>query len=210
VLRGWLTEDGGMEVLDILTEAALDRDRPSFVRLAALDALSQLPKDIVLPVLQQVGAEEMGAAIPDDALAAREWLVQQERAPLSTLHAFIVHARERERQEPSPRRRHEWLVTRGAAHAVLARRGSRVALYDLRETFDAASAALPLDFITAVRTLGDADSLEPMARAWAGSESDGWWKARVAEAAADIIRRLRLSGRSAALKRLRAKHPGFL
>ena len=54
-------------------------------------------------------------------------------APLSELHEFIVRARDAEKQDPSPRRRQEWQVTRAAAHAVLARRGSRVALYDLRE-----------------------------------------------------------------------------
>ncbi len=102
-------------------------------------------------------------------------------------------------------------MTRAAAHAVLARRGSRVALYDLRETFDAAQAPLPLDFLAAVTTLGDASCLEPMARAWAASPAgETWWRDRLADAAADIMHRTRLSGRSNVVKRIRGRWTGFL
>ena len=100
---------------------------------------------------------------------------------------------------------------RGALHLALARRGSRVALYDLRESFDAAQEPLPLDFLTAVIAIGDATCLEPMARAWAAaSAQETWWRERLADAAADIMHRTRLSGRSALVKRLRAKFPQFL
>jgi len=213
VLRGWIADDAGAHVLDTLTAIALDQERPARARLAALDAISQLPRDLVQPVLQQMGIEGRGlglAPAPDDPIAARDWLSRQDRAPLSTLHDFIVEVRNRERQEPSARRRQDWLVTRGAAHALLARRGSRVALYDLRETFDAAQAPLPLDFLTAITSLGDVDCLEPMARAWASVGTDAWWKDRVADAATDIMHRLRLSGRSGIVKRIRAKYDGFL
>ena len=96
-------------------------------------------------------------------------------------------------------------------HAALARRGSRVALYDLREAFDAAQEPLPLDFLTAVTTIGDASCLEPMARAWAAAApTEKWWRDRLAEAATDIMHRTRLSGRSALMKRIRAKWAGFM
>jgi hypothetical protein len=85
-----------------------------------------------------------------------------------------------------------------------------VALYDLRESFDAAQSPLPLDFLFAVRTLGDASCLEPLARAWTASPREEWWRSRLAEAAAEIITRDKLTGRSAVVKRLRAKYAGFI
>jgi hypothetical protein len=220
VLRGWVTRESGTRVLDAVTAAALDQSRHARVRLAALDALSSLPRAMVQPVLEQAASQNTSDSQDrgtrtlerdlDDPLGAREWLLAHQGTPLSELHEFVVHAREREQKEPSARRRQDWLVTRGAAHALLARRGSRVALYDLRETFDAARGALPLDFLTAVAQIGDPTCLEPMARAWdAAPAADTWWRERLTDAATDIVHRTRLSGRSALMKRLRAKFPGF-
>jgi hypothetical protein len=202
VLRGWVTREPGTRVLDALTGAALDQTRHARVRLAALDALSSLPRDVVGPVLLQAPTVE--ATVQEaDALAAREWLAAHEDAPLSGLHAFVARARQHEGAN--------WLGVRGAAHALLARRGSKVALYDLREAFDTARGPLPLDFLTAVTAIGDASCLEPLARAWAAAPAaDTWWRERLADAAAEIVHRLRLSGRSALVKRIRAKWSGFL
>ena len=122
-----------------------------------------------------------------------------------------MRARDAGKQDQSPRRRQEWLTARAAAHAVLARRGSRVALYDLREAFDASAGPLPLDFLAAVTMVGDASCLEPMARAWAASPvEEAWWRDRLADGAADIMHRTRLSGRSNVVKRIRGKWTGFL
>jgi hypothetical protein len=86
-----------------------------------------------------------------------------------------------------------------------------VALYDSRETFDAAHEPLPLDFLAAATTLGDTATLEPLARAWtAAAAREAWWRDRLRDAAADIIRREKLSGRSAVVKRIRTRWPGFL
>jgi hypothetical protein len=124
---------------------------------------------------------------------------------------LVARSREQEHAEPAAQRRQEWLATRGAVHAALARRGSRVSLYDLRETLDAAQAPLPVDFLTAVTTIGDATCLEPLARAWAAAPaSEPWWRDRLAGAAAEIMRRAQLSGRSAVVKRVRAKWSGFI
>ena len=210
VLRGWVTREDGTRVLDRLTAIALDTARPSPVRLAALDALSSLPRHLVDPLLQHAHAAHPPPVL-DDPIGAREWLASHHGLPLSELHDFIVHAREAEKRESSARRRQDWLVTRAAAHAVLAQRGSRVALYDLRETFDAADAPLPLDFLVAAAAIGDASCLEPMARAWAAVPAgETWWRDRLADVAAEIIHRTRLSGRSSAVKRIRAKWTGFL
>jgi hypothetical protein len=213
VLRGWVTREPGTRVLDALTGAALDQARHARVRLAALDALSSLPRDLVQPVLQQAPPADTGDE-PTDAVEAREWLATHERAALSEIHDFVVRAREQERVfrlKAEATKARDWVVTRAAAHALLARRGSTVALYDLREAFDAAREPLPLDFLTAVTAIGDASCLEPMARAWkAAPRSEGWWRERLADAAAEIVHRTRLSGRSAVVKRLRAKFHGFV
>jgi hypothetical protein len=85
-----------------------------------------------------------------------------------------------------------------------------VALYDLREAFDAAEGPLPLDFLTAIALQGDLTCLEPMARAWAAAPAERWWRSRLQEAASDILRREGLSGRHAVVKRVRTKWPGFI
>ena len=210
VLRTWVTREARPTVLDALTGVALDPARTDVVRLAALDALSELPRDLVQPVLQQAARDALAAGAVDDPGAAREWLAAHPDASLSELHALVTRIREHERREPAARVIQDWIVMRGAAHAALARRGSRVALYDLRESFDAAQSPLPLDFLAAATAIGDASCLEPLARAWATSPREAWWRTRLSEAAADILRKEKLTARSAVAKRLRAKYPGFL
>ena len=209
VLRGWVAQEDGTRVLEALSAVALDRDRPSALRLAALDALSDLPRAIVQPLIEQAPTPTATMAA-DDPDAVRGWVDERgATAALSELHAAVVHARDRERAAPAIRRQ-EWLLVRAAAHAALARRGSRVALYDLRETFDATAVPLPLDFLTAMTLIGDATCLEPMARAWAAASGEAWWRDRLKDAAGDIVRRVRLTGRNAVLKRVRAKWPEFV
>ena len=210
VLRTWITREARPTVLDALTGVALDPARTDVVRLAALDALSELPRDLVQPVLQQAARDALAAGAVDDPIAAREWLAAHPDASLSELHALVARIREHERREPAARVIQDWVVTRGAVHAALARRASRVALYDLRESFDAAQSPLPLDFLTAATAVGDASCLEPLARAWAASPREAWWRTRLSEAAADILRREKLTARAPSVKRLRAKYPGFL
>lgn len=210
VLRAWVTRETGTRVLDALTAVALDTSRDPVTRLAALDAIAQLPRHVVAPLLEQAAVGAPGPAGADDPAVVQEWLAANADAPLSELHALIVRLRDYERAESAGERRDQWIRARGAAHALLARRRSRVALYDLRETFDAARAPLPLDYLAAMTLIGDASCLEPMARAWAAVPADPWWRERLSEAAADIRHRTRLSGSSAALKRIRAKWPGFL
>lgn len=208
-----------MRTLDALTALALDTSRHAAVRLAALDALSDLPRDLVGPVLDAARAAARAAATPeqamapplDDPLTARDWLAADgPAAPLSTVHDLIVRLRERERAEADASLRQAWQVSRGAAHALLAQRGSRVALYDLRETFDAAADPLPLDFLTAVSAIGDASCLEPMAQAWSVADRGSWWHNRLADTAGHLMRQAGLTGRKAVIRRIRARWPGFL
>lgn len=217
--RPWLSTETA--VLDALTALALDRARHELVRIAALDALSELPRPVIQPILQRLDVEDPvlaarvagRAAAPslDQPAGIREWLrVRGAGAPLSEIHQAIAGMRERERDEPSADRRQQWVAARGAAHAVLAQRGSRVALYDLRETFDAARAPLPIDFLQAATLAGDATCLEPLGRAWTAADKDPWWRDRLAETARAIVAREKLTARHAAVKRVRARYPRFL
>ena len=70
--------------------------------------------------------------------------------------------REREGVGAGGRRGDEWTTARAAAHVALAQRGSRLALYDLRESLERA-APLPVEFLTALSLIGDASCLEPIA-----------------------------------------------
>jgi len=208
VLRGWLAHEQGTEALEALTVAALDRGRDGAVRLAALDALSDLPAHLVAPI-RATSALEGGERPAADAGGALEWLAAQgQSASLARVHDVLSSAREAERTAIDARR-DDWRRVRGAAHVVLARRGSRLALYDLRDAFGAAATPLPLDFLTAVATVGDDTCLEPLARAWSAARAEPWWQARLAEAAADIIARAGLSGHHAGVKRIKAKWPEF-
>jgi hypothetical protein len=218
-VRPWIASD--TSVLDAITALALDKSRPASARLAALDALAELPRPTIQPVLHQVGSEDGAVAARaagdrrstslDQPSGAREWIAKRgATAPLSELHAMITRIRDRERAEPSARRREEWQMARAAAHMALAERDSRVALYDLRETFETARSTLPLDVLNAAASIGDASCLEPLARAWTRAGRELWWKDRLAATARAIVAREKLTARSAVIKRIRERHPGFL
>ena len=96
------------------------------------------------------------------------WREPRTIAPLSTLHRLIERVRSKEGEGRKSRRK-DWLAVRGALHLALARRGSRVALYDLRESIERAEEPLPADFLEAVALIGDASCLEPVATAFVQS-----------------------------------------
>ncbi len=93
------------------------------------------------------------------------------------------------------------------AHSLL--RGSRIALYDVRETFSTAKAPLPNGFIETIADLGDASCLEPLARAWSATRDAGW-RTQLSEAARRIVTRAKLGGRNAVVKGIRANWSGFI
>jgi len=211
VLRGWLTREDGTRALDAVSAAALDKRRDGAVRLAALDALSELPPELVAPIRERAPVDGGDRPALDDPSSLGAWLAEHgATAPLSALHAAVTGAREREEADTLTRRRDEWTRMRGAAHLALAHRGSRVAVYDLRESFDRARTPLPADFLAAAARVGDESCLEPMARAWAGAKGEPWWRSRLMETAADVVARLKLTARHATLRRVRDKWPGFV
>ena len=211
VLRGWVAEETGTRLLDAITTIAVDRSRDARVRVAALAALSELPEHLVRPIRDQAPPPESAGPSLDDPMQVREWIqAYGADASLSTLHELITRTREREHAESSSRLRSEWLQARGRAHQSLAKRDSLVALYDLRETFEAATGALPQSFLSTAAAIGDASCLEPLARAWAAAGKDLDWNHQLSTTAATIMRREKLTGRSAAVKKLRANFPGFI
>lgn len=211
VLRAWVPEETGTRLLDAISAITVDRTRDARVRVAALAALSDLPDHLVRPIRNQAPPPESAGPSLDDPVAVREWVqAYGPSASLSTLHELVTRTREREHAESSSRLRSEWLHARGQAHQALARRKSLVALYDIRETFEAATGALPQSFVSSAAAIGDATCLEPLARAWSASGKDLDWRHQLATAATTITRRAKLSGRSAIVKKLRANFPGFV
>lgn len=211
VLRGWVAKETGTRVLEAVTAIAVDRTRDGRIRFAASEALSDLPEHLVRPIKEQAPPPASVGPPLDDAVAAREWVEAHGRgATLATLHDAVKAFREREESVPSGRRRGEWLLARAITHQVLAGRGSRLALYDLREAFSTGQSPLPPGFLVAVGKVGDASCLEPLARAWSASARGTAWRNQLSEAAREIVRRSKLGGRSPVIKGLRATWPGFV
>lgn len=130
----------------------------------------------------------------------REWIAREAgNAPLTSVLALIERIREREGHEPADRRA-EWTNARMSAHLALARRGSRVALFDLRESL-AQAAPLPSDALAALALSGDRSCLEPIASAYARAK-DKRWRDGLLEAFHAIVKREKLTSRHALIKRL--------
>ena len=127
-------------------------------------------------------------------------------AALPVLHRLVVALRERERRDAP--RADQWLVARGAAHQVLAERGSRVALYDARETLESNREPVPLGMLTALTLVGDRSCLEAIGHRL-GTTGDGWLREHLVAAARAIAARERLTARQAAVKRLLARYPAL-
>jgi hypothetical protein len=209
VLRGWVPRESGTRLLEAITAIVVDRSRDARVRLAALDALADLPDHLVRPIREQAPPPETAGPSLDNPVAAREWVeAHGGNATLATLHDAIKAFRESEGRADTSRERDEWLKARGAAHRMLAARGSRLALYDVRETLSTTRSPLP-GFLEAIERVGDASCLEPLAHAWSATQ-EGAWRTRLSEAARHIVARAKLGGRSAVVKGIRANWAGFI
>jgi hypothetical protein len=231
--RGLLALPEGTRVLDRLTALVLDSTCASAERAAAVGVLGSLPARTVGPLfdrLKQDPSAEVRSAVEhvglqgDDPVAELEdsadgWLARDpgavlhlvaraaDRAPLSTLHRLIEKVRSREADGRRGLQR-DWATVRAALHLSLARRGSTVALYDLREAFQAAHDPLPADYLAAITLIGDATCLEPLALAYAAAHdlSDTeHWRRDLAAAFKTIVVREKLTRRHAVLRRVRAK-----
>jgi hypothetical protein len=220
VLRELLGRPEGsadVKALDLLLALARDGSCERRIRTAALRALDSAPDD-VREAIGPLGPDDspaaalwedaIGGQLPDDAAALRD--AASERAPgaaLADLRRLIEAVAAREQRASGQRQARDWLAVRGTLHQALALRGSRIALYDLRETFERAGAPLPSPFVGAMQILGDASCLEPLAVAYARGTADPRWQHQVAQAFQEIVKRERITKRHSALRRALTKAP---
>jgi hypothetical protein len=230
VLRGLLDSPHATtaaEALDALVSVALDTGAERRVRLAAFDALQEMPApirdrvaaafdaDAVAPradaAPQAAWADALEGRLPDDAALLRA-LVQARgpSAPLSELQTLIDLVRAREQATRATAKRAAWQGVRGALHQSLALRGSRLAVYDLRESLAGATAPLPVSFLAALHVVGDESCLAALGAAHAAAPADSLWRQQVAAAFHAIAKRERITRRHAVMKRIAAKWPEIL
>jgi hypothetical protein len=147
-------------------------------------------------------------ALPDNPDQLRAALAGASRkTPLSVLLKIVERAREKEVAEP--RRRDKWATVRGAGHRALAKRRSRIGVYDLREWLDTSTSPLPVDAFAALSLLGDVSCLEPIAARYA-APTDEWSTTHLAELFRAIVSRERISRRHPIVKRIGRKYAAAL
>jgi len=221
------------EALDVLVATALDPAAERLVRLAAFDAMQGIPEGVrarVAEALRSDPDERLKARaadasrdvatgddtwqdaiegkLPDTAGALRDAAqTRAAAAALTSLQKMIDACRARE-GSVTRAKRPEWQALRGALHQALALRGSRIAVYDLRETVQEAKGRLPTSFLAALHVVGDQSCLEPLAGTYARTDaSDAWWKSQLAAAFRAIARRERITRRHVVIKRIASRWP---
>ena len=235
LLGAYLESPESTRVLDTLTAFILDAARPDALRLHALDVIERALPQVLDPLRPRLAQDSSSAIrawasasastgtpvidprLAIEAAAAGEpadprFLGEMVPAgaadtPLPTLHRLIEVARDREAKASAAPERGEWLAVRGMVHLALARRGSRVAVYDLRETLARAAGPLPEGFAEAAGLVGDGDCLESIAGqlARAPAPPDGAvreWHDALVRAGRAIVARERLTRRHAVMKKI--------
>jgi len=208
VLAPWVQCEQGTRLLDALLGLVMNPATDTRVAAAAREALATLPPSLVQSILSPPAVSNAGASI--DPASITDWLAGPGRdGSVPEVNRLVEQVSTRERLAGSDDERQRWMAARGRLHAHLARVGSRVALVDLRETFERATRPLPPDFLVAVSAIGDAACLEALARAWSAAPDEPWWRTRVSETGSAVMLRLGLTGRHAAVRKLRTRYPGF-
>lgn len=229
VARG--NDSRSTKAFDHLAALVVDPDVSTTRRLAGLSALDGQPEALLRPLhaalagdpasrvvarvtRRQAGVVEsldelVGQGLPDHPdLVAAVVRDDADQASLTTLARTIEVIRSRERVVTSDAERHRWAAVRGAVHQALAARNSRLALYDLRETLEAATAPLPVGFVSAAAVIGDPGCLPPLARGWVhASADDRWWREHLADAFRSIVQREALTRRHPILRTILEKWP---
>lgn len=221
ILRALLergTPSAQVTALDMLLDLPESPSTGRLVRAAAIEALDAAPDDVRSAIRRQippaesaarvVWAEAIEGRLPEDPAALGEALESEgDAAALPILHRLVEAVRAREAAGDSPRRR-EWRSVRGVLHERLASRGSRIALYDLRETLEAADGPLPGSYLKAVMTVGDSSCLPSLACALSRApQRELQWRHDLAQAFRTIAVRQRLTARHAAMRRALAMAP---
>jgi hypothetical protein len=234
-LRGLLDSPHGptgTEALDLLVATVLDQSVDRLVRIAALDALHAMPEGVRARIREALQSDPdphlraraldssdntvVADAIWQDAIEGKLPAspavlrdVAQTRATstaLTTLQKIIDTVRAKEGTVAAVRRA-DWQHLRGALHQALALRGSRIAVYDLRESLEDAKGPLPASFLTALHVVGDQSCLEPLAAAYVQKGADPRWRTQVAAAFRAIAKRERVTRRHTIVKRIADRWP---
>jgi len=241
LLGAYLESPESTRVLDTLTAFILDTARPDALRLHALDVIERALPQVLNPlrprltedpssairawasaststgtplVDPRLAVEAAAAGEPADPRFLRELVpAGAVDTPLPTLHRLIEVACDREAKASGTPEQGEWLAVRGLVHLALARRASRVAVYDLRETLARAAGPLPDGFAEAAGLVGDGACLESIAEQLArapvppDSRQDRWLD-DIVRAGRAIVERERLTRRHAVMKKIARLSPG--
>jgi hypothetical protein len=213
---------------------ALDRTAAHRLRLAAFDALQEMAGDVRERVsaalrddpdptlnaaavdaprdsaaAEAVWQDALEGRLPDHPGALREALQPRaSTAPITSLQVLIDLIHQREGSLPPSAERAEWRSVRGSLHQALALRGSRLVVYDLRESIVEAREALPVSFLAALHVVGYESCLEPLAAAHARA-TDPRWMHQLKEAFSAIMKRERLTARRTLMKKILARWPAI-
>ncbi len=236
----FLDSERSQEPLETLIEIAVDPTASDWRRVAALDALSGMPARVLEPLRKRLASDrspavrarasggETAAPFHSDPLAALDAAASggpidpgglklllkavESAAPIPSLHRLVESIKAREQSAPSAVDRAEWQEARGLVHFALAARGSRVALYDLRETASACSKEIPAAFLAALGLIGDKSCLEPIVGALARATGDrtvgAEWRGRLLATARAIVSREKLTRRHGVVRRVIERWPG--
>jgi HEAT repeat protein len=228
----FLRQSRGAAAVDRLAGVALDIERGVAVRMAALKALGDLASAELAPLKATLagdpapevsawatsparGDSEEAADWIDEAIGQgltappaaceRALLTAGDAVPSTTLLQLIQAVQARERTENAAKRA-QWLELRGLAHARLAARQSRLALYDLRETVSESPTQLPSGFYLALLDVGDASCLEPIAQAISRA-AEVEWRDRLVSAFKKIAAREHITSRHAVSQKIAKRWP---
>ncbi len=184
----------------------LRKDPSAAIREGVSDAPVAAPTDAVGPDgddrLDAIAAGDL----PADPERLRQLLgTQGQAAPLTVLHRLIERIRAREATIEGEGLE-QWRVARATAHLALAARGSRLAVYDLRETLEALGGQTPVGMLSALQQVGDASVLDVVADAHAAAP-DTWFRGQLAAIFRAIVEREKLTRRQATMKKLAARLP---
>jgi hypothetical protein len=185
--------------------AQLRTDASAAVR-GAVTATEDTPTDADEPSDEQrLEAAANGDLPPDPDLLRQAIAAYGASAPLTVLHKVIERVRAREAGVATDEAE-AWRVVRAATHLALALRGSRLAVYDLRESVEALGSQTPVGMLSALQQVGDASVLDAVADAWAGS-SNAWFRGQLVTIFREIVAREKITKRHAAVKKLSARLP---
>jgi hypothetical protein len=234
LLGAFLESAESTRALDTLTAFILDGEAPDALRLRALDVIARALPHVLKPLRTRLAEDpsstvrawasattSAGAPVIDPRLAIESAAAGEPAdprflrelvpagsadAPLPTLHRLIEVARDRESSSPGADR-DAWLAVRGVVHLALARRGSRVAVYDLREAIARAAVPLPAGFAEAAGLVGDGACLESIAELLVRTHADAdsrrrEWESSLVRAGRQIVERERLTRRHALIRKI--------